>query len=138
MANETGRFQRWQKIAVDQLSYALNLIFTLSIAALGYCFSLLRDGAFKPGVSAKCTMLLAIASLAASAFCGLACIINRLWDFRGTAQRARGREDAPTQDELRGLGRRTWVLFYCHCAMFSLGVVALAIALLLTYSGKLS
>ena len=40
---ETDRFQRWQKIAIDQLTYALNLFLALTIAVLAYWFSLLRD-----------------------------------------------------------------------------------------------
>lgn len=41
MSNE--RFQRWQKITIDQLGYALNLILTFTVAALGYWFVLLRE-----------------------------------------------------------------------------------------------
>ena len=51
--NETGRFQRWQKIAIDQLTYALNLFLVLTVATLGYWFSLLRDPGFMPSATAK-------------------------------------------------------------------------------------
>ena len=136
--NETNRFQRWQKLAIDQLTYALNLFLTLTIAVLAYWFSLLRDDGFMPGATAKCLMLLSLVALAVSVVCGLVCVVSRLIDFRGTARRARGKEDAPSRDELRGLGRLTWSLFYILLAGFGVGVSLLATALLLTYCGRLA
>jgi len=139
MAAENGRFQRWQKIAIDQLGYALNLLLTLTVAALGYWFVLLTNKEFIPGSSAKCIMVLSLLALGFSAICGLACVVNRLRDFRGTAKRARNDSspETPTKEYLDGLGRATWVLFYSHIVSFALGVVLLATALLLTYGGKL-
>ena len=137
LLHDRDRCQRWQKIAIDQLGYAVNLTLTFTVATLGYWFVLLKDK--DPiGGSAKCAMILSLLALALSAVCGFACVVNRLWDFRGTARRAWGKEEAPTQDELRGLGAVTWVLFYVQLATFALGVVALTVALLLTYGGKLS
>ncbi len=136
--NETGRFQRWQKIAIDQLTYALNLFLALTIAVLAYWFSLLRDDGFIPEATAKCLMVLSLLALAVSVICGLVCVVLRLVNFRGTAQRARDRDDAPSRDELRGLGRLTWNLFYIHLAGFGFGVLLLAIALLLTNGGRLA
>lgn len=135
--NNDRRFIRWQKIALDQLGYALNLLFALSIAALGYCFVLLRDKDFVPGSSAKCFLLAALLLLSISTISGFFCILNRLWDIRGTAQRARGSAEAPSTDELRELGRGTWRLFNCHAFTFALGVVSLAVTLLLAYGKKL-
>ena len=135
---EADQFQRWQKIAIDQLSYCLNLFFTLAVAALGYCFSLLRDPTFSPGSSAKVSMILATVMLAISALCGFGCIVNRLHDFRGTARRAKGLAEVATRDALRGLGQLTWALFYIHCSAFALGIAALAFSLLLTFGGKLA
>ena len=102
--NEATPFQRWQKIAIDQLTYALNLFLVLTIATLGYWFSLLRDEGFMPSATAKCFMLLSFLALAGSVICGFVCIVCRTWDFKGTAQRARDENDAPPRDELRG----TW------------------------------
>ena len=136
--NETTRFQRWQKIAIDQLTYALNIFLVLTIATLGYWFSLLRDEGFMPSATAKCFMLLSFLVLAGSVICGLVCIVCRTWDFKGTAQRARGKDDAPTRDELRGLGHVTWGLFYAHLAGFSLGVILLTVTLFLAYGGRIT
>ena len=135
--DDTTRFQRWQTIAIDQLTYALNVFLTLTIATLGYWFSLLRDDGFTPGATAKSFMLLSFLALAGSVICGLVCIAFRLQDVRGTAQRARGR-CAPTHDELSGLGHWTWMLFYAHLLGFALGVGLLVVTLFLTYGGRIT
>ena len=133
-------FQRWQKITIDQLGYALNLILTFTVAALGYWFVLLRDTGFVPTSTAKCMMLLALIALGLSAISGLFCIVNRLWDFRGTAQRARGESstNVPGKAYLDQLGKITWYLFYSQVVTFALGIVFLAVAILLTDGGKLA
>jgi hypothetical protein len=79
------RFIRRQKIAMDQLSYAQNLVLTFTVAALGYWFGVLKDKDFIPGSSAKSAMLLSLFFLSVSAICGPACVLTRLHDFRGTA-----------------------------------------------------
>ena len=132
-----GPFVRWQQITITQLGYTLNLVLTFTIAALGYAFSLLKDNDFKPSSSARCTLLLALVSLAIAAISGLACVLNRLHDFRGTARQIRHKPDAPSALELRVMGSRTWVYFYTQLACFLLGIGALAASLLLTYGGKL-
>jgi polyferredoxin len=129
---------RWHKIAIDQLGYALNLILTFTIAALGYCFVLLRDKDFTPASSAKSSLIFALSILAVSALCGLACVIVRVWDFRGTARRASNHPEAPSKEDVRILDRVTWWLFFVQLAAFALGVIALAYTLLLTYGWKLT
>ena len=128
---------RWQKIAIDQLGYALNLVLTFTVAALGYAFALLRDDGFRPVPCAKCLFIIALAGLATSAVCGLACVLTRLSDFRGTAERARADGTAPTKGRLKRLGEWTWYLFRFQLVAFALGVAALGVALLLTFGGKL-
>lgn len=135
MSKET--FVRWQKITIDQLSYALNLIFTLTVAALAYWFSLLRDDKFTPVQSAKCAMVVSLCALSVAAIAGSACIFNRLRDFRNTAQRAANNENALSREDVRDIGRLTWGLFYCLLAGFGLGIFTLELAIFLTYGGKL-
>ncbi len=137
MAEESDKCQRWRKIAIDQLGYALNLTLTFAIATLGYCFLLLKDKDFALVSSAKCTMILSLSALALSATCGFICVLNRLLDFRGTARRVCNHPKAPTKDELRDIGNLSWVLFYVQLGAFAIGVGALAVTLLLTYGGKL-
>jgi len=123
---------------MDHLGYAQNLVLTFAVAALGYWFSLLRDREFVPGSSAKCGMLLSLISLSMSALSGIACVLTRLYDFRGTARRARGRQDAPSKGVLGLIGRATLTLFHVQYGAFIVGIAAIAVALLLTYGGKLT
>ncbi|MGP8225416.1 MAG: hypothetical protein ACLQGT_04605 [Terracidiphilus sp.] len=131
------RMVRWQKITIDQLGYVINLIITLSVALLGYFFSLLRDTTFVPGHSARCALLFSFLAIALSVFCGLLCTLIRLLDFRGTAMRTKSRVDAPSKSDLERMGNVTWRLFYIQLSAFTLSVVLLAITLLLTYGEKL-
>ena len=135
---ENTRFIRWQKAALDQLGYALNLILTFTVATIGYWFALLRDKDFSPGSSAKCAMLISLSALSLSGILGLACVVNRLWDFRGTASIARNHPRKPSKEWLDRLGRLTWCLFYLQLGTFVLGIAALAMALLQTWGGKLA
>jgi hypothetical protein len=136
MATENEAFPRWQKIAIEQLGYVVNLILTFTIAALGYWFVILHDAAFKPSPSAQWAMVASLGLLASSAFCGFGCVVIRLSNFRGTASRARG-IDPPPKHVLDGLGRLTWGLFYAQLVTFPFGILALAIALLITDGWKL-
>ena len=137
MGTDNGRFRWWQKIAIDQLGYSLHLFLGLSIAALGYWFSLLREDRFTPSTTARCALLVALASLALAVSFGLLCVLTRLYDFRWTAQRANDNPAAPSQDHLRRVGRLGRGLFYLQVLAFAVGILALATALLLTYGGKL-
>jgi hypothetical protein len=138
MAEENDKCQRWRKIAIDQLGYAINLTLTFAIATLGYCFVLLKEKDFLLASSAQCAMILSLLALALSAICGFICVVIRLLDFRGTARRACNHPKAPTADELRELGNLTWALFWFQLGAFAIGVGALALTLLLTYGCKLA
>lgn len=138
MTDDNQRFIRWHNIAIRQFGYALNLVLTLAIATLAYWLALLKDKDFVPGPCAKVLMLLSLIALAVSILSALACVVNRLWDFRGSARRASDHPDAPSQNELRELGGATWRLFYIHLFTFAVGVTLLAVTLLLTYGGKLA
>lgn len=131
------RFLRWQRLAIDQLGFTLNFILTLTIAALGYIFALLKDKEFIPPRCARYSLILSLLSLAIAVTCGMWCTINRLRDVQGTARKLRKTFGAPSSRELRVMGKRTWKLFYTQLWTFSLGIAFLATALLLTYGGKL-
>jgi hypothetical protein len=110
-ADKSDRCQRWRKIAIDQLGYLINLSLTFTIAALVYCFVLLKDKDFTPGSSAKVGMIISMLALALAALFGFTCALIRLLDFRGTARRACDHPKKPTQDAMRELDNLTWVLF---------------------------
>ena|SRR5438105_4610422 len=134
---QSDKCQRWRKIAIDQLSYTLNLTLTFTIAALAFWFTLLKDATFIPVGVAKCVFWVSLLILIASAFLGFICALGRLWDFRGTARRACNHPKAPSKGELRELGDTTWILFYLQLLAFGTGVTTLGVALLMTYSSKL-
>lgn len=134
----SDKCHRWRKITLDQMSYVQNLTLTFAVAALGYWFVLVQSEAFKPATSAKVFMILSLIALAGSGMSGFSCAINRLLDFRGTARRTCNHPQAPTKDELRDLGDRTWSLLYWQVALFGLGTSFLAVTLLLTYGHKLT
>ena len=82
--------------------------------------------------------LLLPAALVLAALARLGCVINRLSDFRGTAQRAKASSMAPAKEDLDDLGRTTWGLFYAQTITFVIGIALLAVAILATYGIKLS
>src|SRR5437868_2221446 len=104
MASEPNPFGRWQRIAMDQLGYVLNLFLTFTVAALAYWFTVVKDPRFAPSTLEKCLMIASFIGLAVAAVLGVLCVVNRLRDFRGTAQRASRKPDAPTEDRLRQIG----------------------------------
>jgi hypothetical protein len=104
MAADNDRYPRWQIIVINQLGYSLNLVLTLSVAALAYWFQLLRDTDFSPGPTAKGWMLVAFVALGLGALSGIACVLTRLRDFRGTAQRARNNPEALPKSVLDAIG----------------------------------
>jgi hypothetical protein len=135
------RFVRWQAILREHLSYAINLFLTYSVAAFGYCLSLLRDKSFVPTVGvSRCSFWVSILFLWASIVLGIFCVLNRLSDFRGTAGRARKAPsgDAPEQEYLDMLGQLTWKLFYWQVALFALGTTALGVVILRENGAKLT
>ncbi|MGF1608240.1 MAG: hypothetical protein ACFCUQ_02510 [Kiloniellales bacterium] len=132
-----GSFIRWQSITIEQLTYSVNLILGLSVAALGFQIHLLLDSTFQPASWQKSFFLLSMFSLLLSIALGLWCIFNRLVDFRTTAKAARLRERDESDSELaelRGrykrLGQATWRLFCGQVATFGIGILLVVIAVL--------
>lgn len=117
---------RWQSITIAQLTYAINLIFGLSVAAFGFQVTLLLNEHFYLVLCRqKLFLLLSIASLTTCIGLGIWLVINRLGDFRITARTARRREEGAPDNELNGLraryvrlGKRTWCLFYWQIGTF--------------------
>lgn len=123
---------RWQGRTIEQFGYALNLILGLSVAALGYGLSLLLNDEFRRAGWQNCLFVLSLLSLLLSVLLGLWCVVNRLQDFRTTAEIARKREDEESDQNLRNLswtlGKRTWLLLWWQIAAFAVGILLLAIA----------
>jgi hypothetical protein len=128
-------FSRWQARTIEQLGYAINLILTLSVAALGYELALLLDEKVPRLDKHNCLLVLSISSFTLSIGAGIWCVINRLRDFRATAQTARRREQGASELELQplrsltdSLGKRTWLLFWWQIGAFGIGILLLVLA----------
>lgn len=128
---------RWQGRTIEQFGYALNLILGLSVAVLGFESSLLLDETLNKWAGwQNCMLILSLLLMLLSVALGLACVINRLRDFRATTEIARNREDGASELELqplriftRTLGERTWLLFRGQITTFSLGILLLVVAI---------
>lgn len=123
-------FVRWQKITIDQLGYAVNLILALSTASLGFAVSLIVKKDFALTCGGIIFFFLAILAFLISIALGIWCVINRLCDFRTTAETARRREEYASDQELyllrakyRKLGERTWTLFWLQIGLFLYGIL---------------
>ena len=145
-------FARWQKIALDQLGYVVNLILVLSVASLGFAFSSLRDGSCMLGGRTACLFVLSLLVLAASVVVGIVCTILRLVDFRETKNIARKREqffsDGKRKPEVnhllsyrrqlvKCLDKWVWRTFYGQIGTFLVGEILLGVVLLILYRGRL-
>ena len=137
-------FVRWQGITISQMSYAINLVLGLAVAALGFLVNLLVNADFVPVAGQGVMLAVALCLLVASVVLGIICVVNRLRDFRVTARIARGRQKespaeelAPLREHSRRLGRRTWGLFWWQIGTFGGGVVLATVGVGLTLGEKL-
>lgn len=131
------RFVRWQSRTMEQLSSALSLLSGLSVAGLGFLFSMLREQDFLPtGFYAMLFIFAILAFFVASAI-GIAAVITRLLDFRLTAQKVRrdGLEEPLCffGTDASGYGKATWRLFWALVISFSLAVVSASIVVSSVY-----
>lgn len=128
MTSEADSFIRWQSVVREQLGGTTNLVLGLATGLLALQSSILLDNK----LTTPCSKGLAIAAtLILSMSVGLAiwCAINRLTDFRVTAQIARRRELGETElADLRSasdaLGKATWQLFRAQLLTFGVGAAA--------------
>lgn len=143
---ENGRepFVRWQGKSIDYLSYAINLILGFSIAGIGYGASVLRDTSFIPSGWAKALFGISLLFLILASTVGVACILNRLKDFRDTATIARKKSKNEYDEELEELrelvgiiGKRTRCFFKWQVGLFGFGILFLILSLSMTYRAKL-
>jgi len=125
-----GSFTRWQSITIAQLTYAINLILSFSVAALAFQVNTLLNEKFKPVSWQKCSFFLSLLILVASGGLGIWCVINRLRSFRATSKVARMREEGKSDEEMQPfrtfykmLDKKTWRLFWWQIGTFGVGVI---------------
>lgn len=139
-----GSFVRWQSITIAQLTYSVNLILGLAVAALGFQVALLLNEQFHPSGWQKCAFGASMFTLLLSIGLGIWCVINRLRDFRATTRAARLREKGRPDDEIQPyrdlyekLSEKTWGLFWWQIGTFGVGTVFTVLAVWASLSQKL-
>ncbi len=137
-------FIRWQSRSLDYLSYAINLFLALSITSLGFGVNLLRDTAFNPSSCIRYVFGISLLALILGSAAGIACVLNRIKDFRDTVAIARKKSKEEYDEELEELrelvgvvGKTTRLLFKWQVCLFSIGVLLLVITILSVYSDAL-
>jgi hypothetical protein len=138
---ERERFNRWQALAIGQLSVSVALLSALSVAGLGSALSLVQNQDFVALLRYKILFASSFPLFFLCAFCSCAAVITRTMDFRLTARCVRKGQQHSIDESLKlwGLsasqyGRLTWFLFWAAILFFSLAGFALAIAVASAYA----
>lgn len=139
-----GSFIRWQTLSINHLTYSINLILILSIALLGYASNALANIDFSQNCFSRVFLDLGLLNLILSLVTGIWANLNRLTDFRVTAQIARRRELGESVDDLdnsrdlsRQRGHRTWLLFRLQVGLFLLAFLCLLFSFVNQYKEKI-
>jgi len=137
-------YVRWQGLAITQMTVAVSLFSGLSIASLGFGFSLLRDDKFVLCDKLNGVFISSLALLLFSSIFSCSVVITRLLDFRLTARKSRKTQKPDYNRSLTifGLGsdaygKLTWMLFWLSCISFFLGIVLLFATVSIVYGSKL-
>ena len=137
------RYNRWQGLAITQLSVAIALIYGISIGGLGVGFSALQDKEIAPSASLKVTFLLSLFLLLFAIFCSCGAVITRLLDFRLTARKVRKNQKPEYSPPLtifrlgpEAYGRATWSLFWLSCLSCIVGAILLVVSIGAAYADR--
>ena len=136
------RFVRWQGYTMGQLTFVLNMFFGLSVAALAFAFSLIKDKEFTLSSCPKLLFQIGVVSLCIAVFVSCAAVVSRLFDYRYTAQKVRadekeeGEESAVYKYKSSILGRLTWRLFWAQVVTMGLGLLGIFVGVLAAYGNR--
>ncbi len=137
------KFIRWQGYSMGQLTFVLNMFFGLSVGALAFSFSLLKDKEFTLSSCPKLSFQIGLVSLCISVFVSCAAVISRLFDFRYTAQKVRADEKEEIEEssifkyKSSLFGRLTWRLFWIQVIILGIGLIGLVVGVLSGYGDKI-
>lgn len=131
--NDHESFIRWQAVTRNHFSSVSNLILGLATGLLGFLVS----GFASPQPSTKCLLVvntISLVLLALSVALAVWCAINRLRDFRTTAQIARSRSKnkdifLDDRENLKIIGQLSWRLFWWQLVLFGFGASGIAFSL---------
>ena len=130
-------FIRWQNIRITQLGFANNLLIALGVALVGFTLEFIQADELILNCIQKILFWIGIVLSVVSMTLGVFVVINRLEDFKLTAQIARNRETENTSgiNEDRAvtdkLGKKTWNCFIWQVVTFSIGFLMLLIMILI-------
>ena len=135
------RYNRWQGLAIGQMSVAVALISGLSLAGLGAGLTLVQSDTFVRGLTFRRGFAGSMIALLLAALLSWSSVVTRTLDFRLTARKVRKDNDPAYKRSLtflwigpRGYGRLTWFLFWSACLGFATGLVLLVVSVALRYS----
>jgi hypothetical protein len=130
------RYNRWQGLAIGQLSVAIALFSALSIAGLGTGLSLLQSTEFLAALQCKRLFATSLVLFALCALCSSAAVVSRTLDFRLTARVTRKRHNADYNRRLtifcleaKAYGKLTWFFFWVAFLTLSAAGVSFGVAL---------
>ena len=139
-----NRYNRWQALAINQLSVAVALVSGLAISSLALALSLLEHKEFAPGGLFKFLFACSFPTLFASALLSSTAIISRALDFRLTARKVRKSQVPEYARPLRifwlgpeAYGSITWGCFWSACVALLLGVFMLSASIVAAYANHL-
>lgn len=130
-SNDIESFVHWQTVTRDHFSSVSNLVLGLATGLLAFVVS----GFPFLQLTSKCLLFVSTGSmlfLAASIGLAVWCAINRLRDFRATAQIARSRSKGESVSpdaryNTKVLGRLSWRLFWWQLILFVFGATGVSI-----------
>ena len=128
---------------MGQLTFVLNMFFALSVAALAFAFSLIKDKEFTLIAYPKLFFQIGLVSLCVAVFVSCAAVVSRLFDYRYTAKKVRadekeeGEEAAIFKYKSSMLGRLTWRLFWLQVITLGVGLLGIVIGVLSGYSDRI-
>jgi hypothetical protein len=136
-----NRYNRWQALAIAQLSVAVALISALSVAGMGVSLSLLQSKEFMQELPYKAPFAGALFLFALAAACSCFTVVTRTLDFRLTARKVRKDRDPAHARSLTifwlnadAYGKTSWGLFWVSLLSFSIGGLLLAGSIVATYA----
>jgi hypothetical protein len=134
------RYNRWQGLAINQLSVAVALISGLSVSGLALALSLLQNKEFVPAGIFRSLFAYSFPTLFLAALLSSAVILSRALDFRLTARRVRKSQVPDYAKPLtifwlgpEAFGTITWGCFWFACVALLLGVLILCATIVVTY-----
>jgi hypothetical protein len=130
----------WQKLALEQLGYVLNLFLTFAVGSIGFAVKIMIEAKEPFLPDARWRFMWALPILGLSVLLGLSANITRTLDFRYTRRAARDNETRTDHQawKVAGvLGKVTWWLFFTQALAFGVGAFLLCYSVLLNYSRKI-